>query len=293
MSSPKAAVATQAGRFYEIELPEGFVHPQAVAPNVRLNGDTAFLPSVTNVLGSNAKPGLTWWAAGEVATFVLSQPGDVQELVEQAAKAEAEGERVCKACGKPTNNYLSSNDWWMHRVCEKAWKELRKQPFVKRDKKADLGSHVHDLIERHVLGTPVDPADYGEAAGHVASWLRFVEKHEPVFQMSEASVFNLQYGYAGTLDLIVDVGGSRWLVDVKTSPKVYEDHRIQLAAYRYAESIYIGPREIVDMPEVDDTAVLLITEEKYAFKPVVADRDTFERAFLPLLQLHAWKGEQN
>lgn len=250
MTSPKAATTTRDGRTYTIELADR----------------TLVVPSVTTVLKSLAKPGLTWWAAGEVATYVLTNPRATAEIAASARVDDPIGERPCKACGKPTDRLLADKDWWMHLACEAAWKELRKQPFVKRDQKANLGTYVHGIVEKIVLGDDISPDDYPDAAGHVATFLRFVAKHTPVFEMSEATVFNEKEGYAGTLDLIVTVGGKRWLVDVKTGG-AYPEAVLQMAAYRHAEAVYLGPGETEPMPEVDDCAVLVVTERGYRFVP--------------------------
>lgn len=293
MPNPAAAVATSSGRYYDVALPGDWLVAHPPSAHVRMTGTTAWVPSVTNVLDQHAKPGLTWWAAGEVATYVLSESEAAIALVGSAlGAAVVAGDHPCKGCGQPTDRLIEDKGWWMHASCEKSWKELRKVFNTKREQKANLGSLVHALVERHVLGEPVVPADYGEASGHVASWLRFVDKYAPTFLMSEATVFNLRYGYAGTLDLIMDVGGQRWITDLKSSPRVYFENALQLTAYRHAEGIYVSPGVVEPMPAVDAAAVLLLGEDRYKFEPVEADADAMERGFLPLLTLHRFKEDR-
>lgn len=282
MTSPKAATTTRDGRTYQIELADR----------------TLSLPSVTTVLQNMAKPGLVWWSAGEVATYVLSEPAATQWLVEKALDVEdrhpvSEVAKPCKACGTMTDRLIADKDWWMHHACESAWKHLRKQPFIKRDKKANLGTHVHSIIERIILGDEVQPDDYPEISGHVLTFLRFVAKHQPTFELSEATVFNEEIGYAGTLDAVMTVGGKRWLVDVKTGG-AYPEAALQMAAYRRAPSIYLAPQVVEPMVEVDDCAVLVIGESFFRFVPATdLHRDgagdlAFE-TFKHLLALLEWK----
>lgn len=304
MSKPAAAIDSTTGRTYTLSLPPEWLGQHPPAAHVRMSGTTAMLPSVTSVLSLHAKHGLTWWAAGEVASYVMSEPDEANAIVGSALTArDITGDRPCKACGQPTDRLLADKGWFLHSACEKPWKELRKVFNTQRQKKADLGSLVHDLVERHVLGESIDPADYGEAEGHVKSWLRFVERHDPGFVMAEATVFNLRHGYAGTLDLIMDVGGARYLTDCKTSPRTYFENHLQLAAYRYAEGIYIDAGQVEPMPTVDDTAILLLGEDRYKFiqQPEgyddatgrsLAIRDGFERGYLPLLTLFRYKEAQ-
>lgn len=293
MSNPTAARSTTSGRYYDLALPPDWLANHPPSAHVRMTGTTAWVPSVTNVLDQHMKHGLTWWAAGEVATYVMSEPDEANAIIGSAlTERTIAGDRPCKACRQPTDRLVEDKGWF-HPECEKSWKELRKVFNTNRQKKADLGSLVHTLVERHVLGETIDPADYGEAEGHVKSWLRFVERHDPTFIMAEATVFNLRHGYAGTLDLIMDVGEGRWITDAKTSPRVYFENHLQLAAYRHAEGVYIDAGQVTPMPEVDAAAVLLLGEDRYKFEPVEASADAFERGFGSLLTLFRYKEAQD
>jgi hypothetical protein len=182
----------------------------------------------------------------------------------------------------------------MHATCERDWKLIRKQFNTNRQAKANLGTLVHNLVELHALGAEPDPAEWAEwadpqtgvtfdASGYVAAWRRFVDKHQPSFVMAEATVFNLRHGYAGALDAIMDIGGSRWLVDVKSAARVYHrENRLQLVAYRHAEGVYVGPGVVEPMPEVDNTAVLLLGPDRFVFESIDSTVDDFERGFLSL-----------
>lgn len=290
MSSPAAAVSTNAGRYYQLDLPANLA--DRTTPDIRRSGDTIWLPSVTNVLDSMSKPGLVWWSAGLVATEVFTDPDRIASLVASAHGArKVSGDHPCEACGQPTDHYLEDKAKWFHTACYDRWRTLRKVFNDRRLVKADLGSLVHDLVEKHILGDPVNPADYPpEVAGRVEAWQRFVERHQPEFVMAEATVFNLTHGYAGTLDIIMDVGGQRWLVDTKTgAPNVYESHRLQLAAYAHAEHVYVGAGETTPMPGVDASAILFLGEDRFKFVPVDVERGDLEDGFLPLLTFQRWQ----
>ena len=51
---------------------------------------------------------------------------------------------------------------------------------------------------------------------------------------AEVSVFNDRYNYAGTIDLVCQIGKDIWLIDYKFSNAVYESYELQVAAYAYA-----------------------------------------------------------
>jgi len=289
MSKPAAAVDSTTGRTYALSLPPEWLaqHPPSAA--VRMTGTTAMLPSVTSILSGSDKPGLPWGAAGETSSWVIQNLDTVQELVASAAAAPEEGTNPCKACGRMTIRHLHDKGWWLHEQCQEPWKVIRKQFQLRWNEKRDRGTSTHDFVEQSILGVAIDPADFGDAEGNARSWLRFVEKYDPRFIMSEATVFNLRYGYAGTLDSIMEVGGQRWLVDVKSGPKVYFEHHLQLAAYRYAEGVYVSAGVVEPMPDVDAAGVLLLGEDRYKFEEVTAGPDAFERGFASLLTLFRYK----
>jgi hypothetical protein len=55
----------------------------------------------------------------------------------------------------------------------------------------------------------------------------------PVIQECEKTVVNEEYGFAGTLDMIADIGGKRYVIDFKTSKDgtVYPEAHMQVSAY--------------------------------------------------------------
>lgn len=94
-----------------------------------------------------------------------------------------------------------------------------------RERKADVGSYVHDVCEALIIDTPIPPipdhlagqtVEYdGEMVEITQEWadsiiegfLNFVEDFDPVFEMAEATVVNRypdRPGYAATLDGIYD-----------------------------------------------------------------------------------------
>lgn len=152
-------------------------------------------------------------------------------------------------------------------------KKLRGARYEDRDAAARRGTEVHRLAESLVRGIEVEvPA---ELAGHVESYVRFLDEWDVQPVLVEATVYHLGYGYAGTLDLVADLAdGRRWLLDAKTTRSgVYGETALQLAAYRYAQA-YVGPDGTgLPMPEVDATGVVWVRGDGYDLVPVRADED--------------------
>lgn len=111
----------------------------------------------------------------------------------------------------------------------------------------------------------------------VEAFLEWNDRAKPVWGATEFNVLNRTFGYMGTADAIVKIGGSKVLMDLKTSKDVYSDYAIQLAAYRYAEKV-VNPAtgEEKDMCEVDTTGVLHVRDGRCVLYDVPAGPREFE-----------------
>ncbi len=182
-----------------------------------------------------------------------------------------------------------------------------------RDLKADVGTYVHDVVERLILwqaspedrgsdlALPVLPGhlegqDYDEdPVEDVAEWmvdgfLAWAAAWKPAFLAAEMTVFNAGLGVAGTLDMIVDLpglaigpagrfvpgGGVRVCVDVKTGRNSGVTWREQIAAYRRMTECLLPLGDLHPMPATDCGAVLHLRPEYldgYRFMPIAGAKD--------------------
>lgn len=193
------------------------------------------VPGVTTILKDGIpKPALVGWGIKSVAEYALDHWDDLAGL--------APSERL---------------------------KTLKGAPYADRDAAAQRGTEVHALAERLVRGEEIDVPD--ELAGHVESYVRFLDDWDPQPVLVERTVVNYAIGYAGTLDLVADLGGRRLLLDVKTNRSgVYGDVAFQLAAYRYAEHYVAEDGTEPVMPEVDGAGVIHVRADGYDLVPVEA-----------------------
>lgn len=173
-----------------------------------------------------------------------------------------------------------------------AIKYLKGIPWRKRDTAADFGSAVHAALAQLVAGQSVDtPAG---AERHVEALVAWWDTYRPLALDSEVQVVNLAERYAGSLDLICEVYGRRYLVDLKTGNSLGAEIPLQLAAYRYAESIFEDDRIIASVPIVDACAVLWIprdTPDEWQFLEVPAGGAEYA-AFLNLKATHTYVKER-
>ena len=221
--------------------------------------DGVKIPGVTSILGDGlAKPALINWAAKTVAGYAVDNWDTLGEL----------------------------------KLSERL-KTLEGAHYADRDAAGKRGTEVHRLAEQ--LNQGVEVAVPEELAGHVESYVKFLDEHDPRVLLSECSVVHLlaKNEYAGTLDVVADFPalGKRLLCDIKTARSgVFPDNALQLAAYRYATSFLDLDGELKPMPEVDGCAVIHVRADGYSLVPVEAG-PAEHRFFLYCRQLWRWQNE--
>ena len=217
---------------------------------------------VTSVISMAPKPFLTHWAArvsaeyavthiDTVATLARTDPGAAVDLIKGAHRRYTAG-------------------------------------------RAELGSAAHDLFERMIRGEHV-----GRVAMDLEPYRRhfaeFLDTVQPELISAEDVMWSDTYGYAGSSDAILRIqdaehGSTVVIVDWKTSRDTYPDVALQLAAYAHADVIVTPDGEESPMPEIQAGAVLHVTPERWALKPVRIDDEVFQ-IFLTLRRVVDWDRE--
>jgi hypothetical protein len=108
-------------------------------------------------------------------------------------------------------------------------------------KAADEGTQVHDAIEKYLKGEKIQWLNEEGYSNYSMDVWKLILKfhdfwttHKPTLIESEIHLFSDQYKYAGTCDLVVEIDGVRWLLDIKTSNSIHTSMDLQLAAYAQA-----------------------------------------------------------
>lgn len=156
-----------------------------------------------------------------------------------------------------------------------------------RDRAADRGTTVHAYGEALAHGKDVDVPE--DLVAYVEPYARLLDlwQIEPAYV--ECVVYSDQPAYAGTLDLIAEVGDrGRWLLDIKTAGSgIYRETSLQLAAYRWADWI-IHAGKAIPMVDVDRTAVVWLRGDGTAkLIPICSDSETYQ-TFRHLVPVARW-----
>ena len=166
------------------------------------------LPSVTNVLGVMAKPGLDAWKIEQGIMAALTLPRLVDEPLDLFAR------RVVADMGEQV------------------------------EKAADFGTAIHAACEVYAVNKEV-PTDL-KLWLFLERWVRWFDANVERIDCIEQEFVNLEHGYAGRVDMIAKLKDIGWaVVDFKTQkikrtakgerkPAFYETWPLQLEAYRQA-----------------------------------------------------------
>jgi hypothetical protein len=209
--------------------------------------DGKALTGTTTVLQVIAKPALIGWAANQAVEYVISHAltsGPETIIVKRTTLEEAKS---------------------AHRK--------------KKEKAGDWGTILHKHIENYCKeGTmPSLDGEMKEAFGHFREWI----KDKKILQ-SEIRVYSRDLWVGGTCDVVVEIDGKVWLMDVKTSSGIYPEAFAQIASY----DICLG--EMGLYPEVEGYIILNLKKDgKMEEKRSVSNADNrkFFKAALSIYRL--------
>ncbi|WVX87878.1 Cas4 exonuclease [Arthrobacter phage Berrie] len=216
------------------------------------------VPGVTSVIGMLPKEFLRYWAAKEVAQTAVDELGVLVSMVLNDPSAAVD--------------------------------HLKKAPDRNTRKAADTGTAAHDLFERMSKGETLGRV-HPDLEPFVRHFDEFLTVAKPDYHFMEETVWSDKHEYAGSFDAFATIGGERLWIDNKTTRSgIHEEVGIQLAAYRFADSIIRADGGRVPMPQADGGAVLHIRPEGWKLVPVRCDEELFE-IFLHLREVFRYEKE--
>lgn len=225
-------------------------------------------PGVTTLLGGIPKNALVGWAAGTVGDFVT----DRVQLVDGHIVADEVLDdlvKIGRERNRPIPDWREANKIPRTKVAD----ALKGLPYVERDAAANRGTEVHRLAQRLAEGEEITVPP--ELAGHVDAYLRFRDEWGPYDEQVEFIGVNRTCGYMGTGDLLCRLRHAPSLglalIDLKTNRSgPFGETGLQLAGYRYFETIVGDDGDEQPMPEVESTLCLWLRADGYDLYPFEA-----------------------
>jgi hypothetical protein len=276
------------------------------------------LMSVTTAFKGIAKPGLVVKAASLAAEFAFAELPALMAASRRKpcgntwSRCHHEAGESCERCACGTCQGCVTR--WVGERHIREWA-----------RRADEGVRVHDVAEwwsYHGLIKDHDP----DIAGYVKSFQAYVADYgitpDDVL-LAEALLVHRDIGAAGQTDGVVRIHAERtekaaklisrltqvpWkqtqklkltsdvLFDIKTregdEPKFYPENSLQLAGYRHFPVIRVKNSDVeVPMIPVDAGMIVQLLPRRYAVRPVVCDKATYEQGFLTALNMYRWMTE--
>lgn len=191
----------------------------------RVDGDgkAIIVPSVTTVLKAGSSDALVQWAVDQTAGYAAINPDSVFTRSPDAAFG------YLRFYWRRTPDPLEEGF------------ELRNYHRGVLQEAADLGTSIHEWMQADAGdGEYPDVSTKNESFFEmVVEWNKWYAENfvEPVF--TEATVYNSELGYAGTLDCLWRINGELWLLDMKSSRGLWPDHSRQLAALKEADTLLL------------------------------------------------------
>jgi len=109
---------------------------------------------------------------------------------------------------------------------------------------AEAGTRGHKACEMLLAGEELDyemhvEGDYRYHSPryslnewqNILKFKEFFEQAQPTDVISESIAYNLEDGYAGTVDIICTINEERWIIDLKFGNAIYDSHYLQIESY--------------------------------------------------------------
>jgi hypothetical protein len=244
--------------------------------------------SVTTILKTLSNGGIEYWQREEVAKYFVSIARSLPQRIQEDGAAEVIKAGINAPFRRPRGERSA----------------------------AQLGTDFHAIAE-HVAIYGTWPEYDEELRPFVEQYDRWLQRAQPEFLAAEMPVYDTNRGYAGTLDGMAIIGGTKFIIDYKTSKKSfdkqghpthpYPEAGAQLSAYRYAEwAVPVAPRRYEQfrrryylfgepekdhafaVPEVDAGLVIHITPEHCHPHIMRCDEEIYE-CFLYIMEAARWQ----
>lgn len=175
---------------------------------------------------------------------------------------------------------------------EYAWPALRARALQAKNAARDLGTDVHAAVDQFNRGLPLEVTQ--RTAPYIAHYGAAIVREGIRVIGSERYVVNTTIGFGGTYDSIVEIGGERGPLDVK-SGKEKPSQRIQLTGLSMGEYHGEAGMEAEPMPELSGVGwILLLRPDGYELvrhEITDADRQHFIRLVETYHAIREWASD--
>ena len=266
--------------------------------------------SVTTILKALASPALEYWAIKQTAMAAMDSQATWAAMLDDQGRAETI-KWLCGARYRRPKLELGADQLGtvVHKACE----------YYALSGEKPSKEWVEDLVMAHAAPTVQRENEVRTVGLMLQQFDTWLNRFQPEYTAAEQPVYNEQFGYAGSLDCILTIGGTRLLTDYKTrrepltakgeAQTPYGETALQLAAYRHAEIAgVVRPRRVEKfrrryyllspeekeigepMPQVDGGLCIILTPASCEAYPMRCDQEIFD---FFLYTFEAWRWNED
>lgn len=136
---------------------------------------------------------------------------------------------ILSAC-YPKSQFLI--DWQIDKGKEEAERILKEA--------GDEGTFIHERVEWLCKGLSVLTENLTpKQAKNLMAFVSWHNEVKPNVLGNEIKVYDVERGFAGTIDMLAEIDGVPYIIDIKTSNALHPNYNAQVAAYAEAYSSYM------------------------------------------------------
>lgn len=132
-------------------------------------------------------------------------------------------------------NFLREKHLAGTKFCDDDFLDAEEQHTIHKKQAADIGTVVHDWVEKYILGQKPEMPETKEAQIGVNAFLDWINDNKVKFLSTERAVYSRKHDFIGKMDIEAKVNGKLALIDIKTSNGIYNTYNMQTAAYVRAD----------------------------------------------------------
>lgn len=181
-------------------------------------------------------------------------------------------------------------DQWQNLPMDAAVDMLKRAPWRHTSNRMALGSAVHAALESWQGGEPV--VEDLDLVPYIAAGIGYLDEHVDHVLEKEVSVYNIQYQYAGTVDVFATLKDGRTaVVDWKSGKAIYPETALQLSAYANCDFIGDDDGTARDLPHIDVGIVVHLKDDATYVAHEVEMTARLFRTFVALRSLQLFKDD--
>lgn len=149
------------------------------------------LTGCTTILSILAKPALISWSANMAVEYICEH---ISELISGTREEQ-----------------------------DKILAEAKSAHRKKKEKAGDWGTERHAEIENYIKS--------GIKKDTIKPFIEWAENNKVKFLESEKHIYSKTHFLGGIVDIVCEIDGEKWIVDIKTGSGIYPEHFAQMAGY--------------------------------------------------------------